>query len=79
MVDQYDRTVSIGASNPDEVDVAIAVNITRNEITVVVSARSEGKLLILEIAELDTYCLVETVRCKYYLVRFEVCVKFRRQ
>jgi len=70
--------VSIRASNPDEVDVTVAVYIGRDKVPSVITQGSKAEFLAWPTAELDAYRLVEAIRLKGYEVRFVVGVGSKR-
>ena len=78
MVDQNNRLASIGAFQPDEIDVTVAVNISRDQATVILTRGNEAKFLTSQIAELNTYLLVNAIRFKRCEVAVAMVLGFKR-
>jgi hypothetical protein len=74
LIQPYDRTI-LFAADPDQVNVAIAVNVAGNYFAAVGTVRREAELLTAQISKPNSYAFLEAIRFKAYAVGNEICVQ----
>lgn len=67
----------LGCSYPNQVDVAIAINVAGNQIAVIFAAGIEPELLLSLVPEQNPNVLFETLRLEFYAIGDQVAVEMK--